>query len=99
MATKTKGKALNAAPLQRLQKDGERLYHRLRKDAEALLARGRKELANEIRTIQRRGDAAARTLEAALLKRVHAASEVELHRLEVRVSALEERLRNDDLAS
>jgi hypothetical protein len=93
MATKNTGNAAAALQrIQRLQKDGERLYQRVRKDAEGLLARGRKQLTADVREIQRRADRATRTLEASLLKRVHAASETQVKRLERRVAALEQRL-------
>jgi hypothetical protein len=92
MATRTKGNGTAAASLKRLTKDGERLYRRLRKDAEALLGRGRRQLSEDVRLLQRRADVATRRLEASLLKRVHAASEAHVKRLERRVEALEKRL-------
>jgi hypothetical protein len=92
MATKTKGSAVALQRIQRLQNQGERLYQRVRKDAEALLARGRKQLSVDVHALQRRADRAARDLEASLLKRVHAASEGQVKRLERRVAALEQRV-------
>jgi hypothetical protein len=92
MATKRPKGNRAVQPLQRIQKEGERLYHRLRKDAEALLERGRKQIADDVRVVQRRADAATRKLEASLLKRLHAASESQLRRLERRVVALEQQI-------
>ena len=91
---KPKGTSSAVQGLQRIQKEGERLYRRLRKDAEALLVRGRKQLAEDVRVVQRRADAATRMLEASLLRRMHAASESQLKRLERRVVALERQVAN-----
>ena len=85
MATKTKG---SAVPMRRF----EHLYRRVRKDAETLLARGRKQLSQDVRILQVRAERAARDLEASLLKRVHAASEGQVKKLERRITALEQRL-------
>jgi hypothetical protein len=92
MATKTKGRGAALPQLARLQTQGERLYRRVRKDAEALLARGRKQLSQDVRILQVRAERAARDLEASLLRRVHAASEGQVKKLERRVTALEQRL-------
>ena len=92
MATKSKGRAVALQRLGGLQTQGERLYRRVRKDAEALLARGRKQLSQDVRILQVRAERAARDLEASLLKRVHAASEAQVQKLERRVSALEQRV-------
>ena len=90
MTKKTSKTTAAMQPLRRIQKEGERLYERLRKDAEALLSRGRKEIADDVRLLQRRAEGATRTLEASLLKRLHAASERQVRRLERRVEVLEQ---------
>jgi hypothetical protein len=90
MATTSKTSATRS--LQSLQKEAERLYRRLRKDAEGLLARGRKEFSEDVRGLQRRAVRATRDLEASLLRRMHAASEAQLKRLERRLTIMEKRV-------
>jgi hypothetical protein len=82
--------------VRRIQKQGEVLFGRIGKDAKALATKGRAELLREVAKVQKdlhtRVDKTVKELERTLLKRLHAATEERVGKLEVRVAELEQRM-------
>ena len=89
MAKKATG---TVAAIGGLRREGERLVRQLRKDGKAMLVRGQAQVAKDLRVLRRRADRAGRDLESSLLRRVHAASEAQLRKVERRMAALEKRV-------
>ncbi len=79
--------------VRRLQKQGEVLIGRIGKDANALATKGRAELVRDLQKLQKevhaRVDRTVRDLERTLQKRLHAATEERVSKLEARVAELE----------
>lgn len=81
--------------VRRLQKQGEVLIGRIGKDAKALATKGRAELVRDLKKVQKevhaRVDRTVRDLERNLQKRLHAATEERVGKLEARLDELERR--------
>ena len=78
--------------VRRLQRQGEVLIGRLGKDAKAFATKGRAELMRDMKKVQTRVDRSVRDLERTLVKRLHAATEERVGKLEARVAELERRV-------
>lgn len=77
--------------VRRLQRQGEVLIDRIGKDAKAFATKGRAELVRDMKKVQTRVDRSVKDLERTLVKRLHAATEERVGKLEARVAELERR--------
>ena len=79
--------------MRRITGDGERLIKRLRRDAQTLVKHTRAEAARDVKSVrrdlERRANRTVRDLERKVLKRMHAATEAQVRRLEQRMAKLE----------
>jgi len=78
------------ASMRRVQADGEEMVGRLRRDAQALLKNGRAEIVRDARSLKERADKTLRSLEARMLRQVHAATTDQVKRLERRLAKVEQ---------
>jgi vacuolar-type H+-ATPase subunit E/Vma4 len=80
----------------RMQREGERMAARIQREARSLFSRGRTELLKDVRKVQadlqRRAGKTIQTLEAKVMKELHAARSERVAGLEKRVEELERRL-------